>query len=149
MATTKTNRNINWSSVIFTPTSGSAVTIPHVQGVQVAYNPEFAKGSGDAAVFNTIAVAVFSDPTMTVRSQAVGILLSLHGLQGTLAATWNDARNAASSGAITFTMSNASILVNDLGGAHKALGEASITTVGYSSNGTTSPLGYTIVADIA
>lgn len=138
-------RFMNWTGVSFTPIGGSATPITGVTSVTIDTGGSLAKFSGDGDRYNTTVVNDLNDPTITVQAaDLAGIRANPVGTIGMFAATHNDARNGAGTGAITYTLANAVIASNPVHGAHRQFGHGTLTVGAFSTDGVTNPLSTTI-----
>src|ERR1700730_5235317 len=97
-----TKRFMNWTAVSFTPMGGSTTAITGVTSVSIDSGGSLARFSGDGDRYNTTVVNDHNEPVVTVHSaDLAAIRANPVGIVGTFAATHNDARNGATSGAIT------------------------------------------------
>jgi hypothetical protein len=142
MAATK--KQLNWSSVGFTPTAGSLIPFTGVQSVKITSGANFIRRSGDADRYPTTIVNDFNEPSMTISADDhIAMLTITPGSRGTVTATHKDAK-LATGGNIVYSLANAVPGSPDLGGDHRQIGPASIQFWGESADGTTSPLSYTL-----
>jgi hypothetical protein len=121
------------------------IAITGVQSVKISGGADFIRRSGDADRFPTTIINHFNEPSMAISADDHLALLTITpGSRGTVTATHKDAK-LATSGNIVYSLANATPGSPDLGGGHKQISEASIMFWGESSDGTTSPLSYTLV----
>ncbi|WZO98178.1 hypothetical protein EP7_005234 [Isosphaeraceae bacterium EP7] len=132
---------MNWTNVTFTPSGGTATTYTGVLSLKIEAGGTLAKFSGDGDRYPTTIVSEMSEPTVTIRCADIAATrANAIGTVGTLTATHNDARNGSGSGAITYTLSNAVIASQATSGDHRNFGQAILTFVAFSADGTTNPL---------
>ena len=141
MASTK--RNMNWKSVVFTPTGGSACTFTGTTNVSFDPGGNLLEFSGDMDHFHTTTVCDFMDWSAQITTADItAALTNGPGAVGQLVAVHNDAKNLVTpwNGQITYTLSNAIIQNTPTQGAHRAFGSATVSLKSYSSDGATSPM---------
>ena len=139
MAATK--RFMNWTNVTYTPVSGTATTITGVNSVMIDSGGSLAKYAGDGDRYSTTVVNDYNDPSVTVHAADLAAIRAYPvGTVGTFTSTHNDARNGASTGAVTYTLNNAVIAANSIHGAHRQFGQGMLTLSAFSSDGVTNPL---------
>jgi hypothetical protein len=132
---------MNWTGVSFTPTGGPATTITGVTSISIDAGGNLVKFSGDGDRYNTTVVNDHNDPVITVQAaDLAAIRANPAGTVGTFTATHNDARNGASTGATTYTLSNAVIATNPIQGAHRQFGQGTLAITAFSTDGVTNPL---------
>ena len=137
MAATK--RQLNWTNVTFTPTTGTASTATGVTNVQVHSGANLLKFSGDGDIGPTLIVNDYNEPAITVTCADEAWLMSLvPGVGGSLVCTHKDALGAAG-GNITFTLNPCLIESPDASGAHRQIGSGSVKFCGLFV-GSTDPL---------
>ena len=140
-----TKRHMNWTGVTFTPSGGSPITITGVTSVEIDGGGTLAKFSGDGDRYNTVIVNDFNEPTITVHAADLAAIRAYPvGTVGVFSAVHNDARNGSSTGAITYTLSNAVIASNPIKGTHRQFGSGLLTFTAFSSDGQTNPLATSI-----
>ncbi len=140
-------RFMNWSSVTFTPTSGSPVTITEVQNVTIDPRVVLKGASGDGDLAPTAKTLEYIDPHITVETEDIKTVNALgFGTRGSFEATHNDFYNGSGSGAMTYTVSNCIVAGGQRSGAHRQTGRATLICETYSSDGTTSPIAYSYAA---
>ena len=138
-------RFMNWSGVSFTPIGGSATAIGGVTSVTIESGGNIAKFSGDGDRYPTIVVNDFNEPSVTIQTaDLAAVRANPVGTIGTLTATHNDAKSGTGSGAITYTLTNAVVASNQVGGIHRHFGQGTITFAAYSTDGVTNPLSTSI-----
>ena len=132
-----TGLQVNWKNVSFEGT-----VIDRVTNVSIATNPQNIKFKGDDARYAQVIVNVNNEPSISVTSGNVGVImgLPLNGA-GTVQATHKDARGQAG-GDVVYSMD---CIITDLSssGAHAAFGTASALFEGVSADGITSPIAFT------
>ena len=68
------------------------------------------------------------------------------GTRGTYVGTHNDSENGTGSGAITYTLSNATVTDEPRGGPHQDYGQGTLQMEAKSNDGATSPLSLSVAA---
>jgi hypothetical protein len=140
-----TKRSMNWTSVSFTPTGGTASVITGVSAITIDAGSTLNKFAGDGDRYYTTVVNDMNDPTVTVHAaDLASIRANPPGTVGTFTATLNDARNGTGSGSIVYTLANAVVSNSVVAGAHRAFGQGTLTLSAFSSDGVTNPLSTTI-----
>ena len=135
-----TGLQANWDLVKF-----NNVQIKRVTQVQVSQGGSVDTFFGDFDHFPTVAVAFKSTPRVTLVSGDIAALNGFTvGQQATFTAKHLDAQ-AASGGAIVWTLANATIENVDGSGSHGTFGSGNMSMIGVSSDGTTNPLSFTRV----
>jgi hypothetical protein len=143
MAATK--RQMNWTGVAFTPTSGSASTATGVAECKVANGGNLLKFSGDGDRGPSLIVNDYSEPSIDVTSADQAWLMGLApGTTGSLTATHNDAK-LATGGGIVYVLSPCIVESPDSSGQHRQIGSGTVSFVGIFSDGQTNPLTFTRV----
>ncbi len=143
MAATK--RNINWTAVGFTPTSGTLSTATGVSSVQIKTGANLLKFAGDGDRGPSLIVNDYNEPTASVTTADEAWAMSLTGgTFGAFTATHNDAK-LASGGAIVFALNPCVVEAPDASGEYRQVGKSTVQFVGYFSDGTTNPLSFTRV----
>ena len=144
MAATK--RQMNWSAVGFTPTSGSALVATGVTEVQVDTGGNLLKFSGDGDRGPSTIVNDYNEPSITVTCADLAFLMSSSpGTTGAVTATHNDAKGA-SGGGIIYTLSPCVVESPQSGGQHRQIGSGQVKYVGAWPDGVTNPLSFTRTA---
>lgn len=138
---------MNWTGVSFIPQGGSLEAITGVTSVRIDQNGSLLKFGGDGDKFPSLVVPEFSSPTVTVQSADLGAVMAFPvGTVGTFTATHNDAKNGTGTGATTYTLVNAVIAANPVGGAHRAFGQGTLTLVAFALDGQTNPLSLSVAS---
>ncbi len=134
---------INWTSVTFTPTGGSATSITRVTAGMFGQGGQLLKFKGDTDLYPTIIAAPTSEPHASFTTADVGTMMGFaSGTAGSLAATLNDARGSTG-GAVVFALANAVFENADASGRHAQFATVTGTWQAYSSDGSTNPLSFT------
>lgn len=137
-----TNVLMNVSGVTY-----NSQTFTNVAGVQWGENAETQRFIGDASLYDTVVVNSRVQHTVTIAGANFDkIFGASRGLYSNLVWVQRDAKNGvgASSGAITWTLANATVIEKTGGQSHGAFGQASVSFAGASSDGTTNPLSYAV-----
>lgn len=143
MAATK--RQMNWSSVAFTPSGGSALTATGVTQCSVKAGANLMKFSGDGDRGPSLVVNDYNEPSVEVTTADQAWLMALvPGTVGALTLTHDDAKLAAQ-GAMVYTLSPCVVESPSGGGQHRQIGTGSVTFTGVFSDGVTNPLSFTRV----
>jgi hypothetical protein len=141
MAATK--RQMNWTAVGFTPTSGSLTTATGVTSVKVDTGGSLVKFSGDGDRGPSTVVNDFNEPTIEVSTADIAWAMALSpGTTGALTATHNDAK-LATLGAIVYALSPCIVEKPSADGEHRQIGKGMAKFVGIFSDGQTNPLSFT------
>ncbi len=137
---------MNWTGTTWLSSGGSAQTINGVQSVKLDAGGSLAKFAGDGDRYNSLTVNDFNEPVMTIETADIAALNAMSiGDIGTFSTTWNDAKNATASGAITYTF--LAVISNiSFGGKHRQYGMGTLELAANSSDGTTSPLSFSVTA---
>ena len=142
-----TKRYMNWSGVTFTPSNGTGTTITGVTSIAIESGSSIARFAGDGDHFVTTMVNDFNEPSVTVHAADLGALQANPvGTVGTFVATHNDARNGASTGAITYTIANAVVTSLHLRGSHRQFGQGTLLLEAFSSDGVTNPVAISVAS---
>jgi hypothetical protein len=137
-----TGRQMNWTAVSF-GTSPSPTAINGVTEVRVDPGGALKTFAGDTDKFPTTIVSDRQNPKVTITTANVAVAQGFaSGTIGTDSATFEDAK-LATGGAIVYMISNAVVENSEGGGAHQEFGEATLSLLCYSSDGTTSPIAFT------
>lgn len=132
------------SSLTWTPPVGSPVTFTGVIGVKPIINDQLVEFTGDAATFATLLARVKGSRGIQLSGNDVSkFLRSFPSGPGTVAVTIADAVNTAGgagSGALTYTLVNAMRQEASANHQNQSADSASVTYMGYSSDGSTDPL---------
>jgi hypothetical protein len=141
-------RNVNWRTVTFTPTSGSATTFTGVSGISINTGGSTLKFSGDADRFVTTLVQDFQDISITITTADLAAAnANPLGTTGAFSAVNKDAHQQTSTsgaGDITIGLANAMIVDNPYSGQHRQFSQATVNLASYSTDGVTSPLTVTV-----
>ena len=141
------SRFINWSACHFSPNGGGSVV--NLDGVtQCSIDAGISKitFSGDGDQFPTQRKTVMQDPSITLTCANIDTVRSLIATQeGTLQITQNHANTGAATGAIIWSLANASISNRGVSGAHKQFASSSLKFECYSSDGS-NPLTHALQA---
>jgi hypothetical protein len=137
VAASKVNKG--WSSVTV-----GGTTVAHVNSVSFGKAGNLLPYMGDAAVLPTIIAVRDSHPHGTVVTADIATAQGFEvGAAGTIVATTPDALGATG-GNITYTLANGKVQNVDVQGQWGAFGQATISVLGASSDGTTPPLSVTL-----
>lgn len=142
MARSKTYMNV--TSVTISYGGGpTTISLTEVTNVQSAIQDVLEPWVADGHKFPTLLIAAMGTRSVTIFSGDIGKLMTIpKGTACTVSFIFNDSVNTTSTGAVTFTLSNA--VLNDIsfsGPSNKFAG-GSATFMLYSSNGSTDPLAY-------
>jgi hypothetical protein len=141
MAATK--RNMNWTGVAFTPTSGSASTATGVTNCRVDYGGNLLKFSGDGDRGPSLVVNDFNEPSIAVDTADLAwAQANAPGTTGSFTCTHNDAKLSAG-GAIVYTLNPCIVESPNADGEHRSIGKGNVKFVGIFGDGQTNPLSYT------
>ena len=136
-------RQMNWTAVTFTPTSGSASTATGVTAVAIDLGGSLVKFSGDGDRGPSTIVNDFNEPTVKITTADLAWATALApGTTGVLTCTHNDAK-LATGGAIVYTLSPAIVESPSNSGQHRQIGSADINFCGIFADGQTNPLSFT------
>jgi hypothetical protein len=144
---TPSKRHVNWTATTWVQTAPSSLTstITGVLSVQVNRNLQSIQHSGDADFYPTLVATVGGQPSLSISHRDLGVSNAIPDTsRGTLSAKHSDAKNGitASSGGYTVQLVGV-VSSNDSEGAHRQFGGGTITVIGESTDGTTSPLSFT------
>lgn len=129
---------MNWTSVSF-----AANPITRVTQVRFSQGGKVVTAAADDDQGPSLAVVPSQQPTATVDSYDVAVLMGIApGTTGAFAATHKDAKKA-SGGDILYELDPAVAENADAGGSYAQFGSASINFVGIFSDGETNPLSFT------
>jgi hypothetical protein len=135
MATSKLN--MGWTGVTFTPTGGSALVIDEVTDVQLGKGGSAVKFFGDNNAFTSLLVVRAKSRAITITTGNSGAVAALaEGVEGTVVAIFNDAKNGTGAGAITITLASCVLVGTPIGGGANEFGKATLTFESYSAAGT-------------
>ncbi len=144
---TPSKRHVNWSAVTWTQSSPTAVTnnISGVQSLRVDRNLQSIQHSGDADFYPTVVVMVGGQPSISVSHRDLTVAYGIPDVsRGTLSAKHSDAKNGITASSGGYTVQLVGLMTgNDLEGAHRQFGGTTLTVIGESTDGTTSPLSFT------
>ena len=136
MAATKLQAN--WTAV-----THGATQITRVDSVSFDQGGSLVPYSGDADIYPVVIANLLNNPSASVTSSDPAALMGISiGTTGSFSATHKDAK-AAASGAISYVLANAVVQNVQTSGAHAAYGNATMTMLAYSADGTTNPLSFT------
>lgn len=136
MAATK--RQLNWAAV-----THNSVAITGITNLRIAQGGQILTSSADNDRYTTFATLVMSKPTVTIETLDVAAAMGIaSGTTGAFAATHKDAKGATD-GDILWAITNVVIEDVESGGAHMALGSATIKGFAVSSDGQTNPISFT------
>lgn len=139
----KTGLQVNWDAVRFTPTGGTAIPIKRITNIAVGNRPENIRFKGDVAVHDQVIVNVNNAQSMTITSGDVATVMGLPiNAVGVLTATHKDARGQ-SGGDIVYEL-DCFCGGGESSGAHAQFGTGTATFEGFSTDGVTSPLAFTL-----
>lgn len=140
-------RQVNVGATTFTKPGPTVITITTIQSVGVDWGGQDLSGRGDNDFYPTFGKTVQADPKVTISHQNNQLLNSLKpGDTGALSCVILDAVNGTGTGGITVVLANARV-VNHAGDAgHVKLSSVNLNLASYSSDGSTSPLTFTIAA---
>lgn len=137
MSATKAQKG--WTGVQFASTS-----IAHVQSVMFGKGGSLIEYISDNSIIPTIIAVQQSRPHATIVSADVATLMGFAvGASGSLVATQPDIL-AAVGGNIAWTLSNGVVANVDETGQWGAVATATMTVQAFSTDGTTSPLAFTL-----
>ena len=150
MPLARSKLNIGWSSVTITPLpSGTATTLDEITNVSPSKSNAVKAFFGDAHLFATLILSRQLERHLTITTGNVFDATAIQENQPyTIVAIWNDAKNAASTGAITITLANAVCTKNGANGPANDFGVATLEFQAYSSDGSTDPLSVTQAAPV-
>jgi hypothetical protein len=138
-----TKAQLNWTSVSFTPTGGSATAITRVTAGTFGQGGQLVKFKGDTDLYPTVIAAPTTEPHASFTTADVGTMMGFApGTTGALAATLNDAKGAVG-GAVVFALANAVFENADTSGRHGQFASVIGTWQAFSSDGVTNPLSFT------
>lgn len=128
----------NWSDVEF-----SSTPITQVTSVKVASGGKVSKFKADASVYNTVAVILTSEPTISITSGDEGVVSGLSGA-GVITAQHNDALKVTA-GAVLYTVTTGVFEDYEASGDHGEFGQIVANFQTVSSDGVTNPVAITRV----
>jgi hypothetical protein len=134
---------MNSSGWQFTPSGSSAIPIIKVKDWNLNKGISRVRDSADYDVFTTINVCDHQDPVITLSTlNAFSLVLVDPSVIGTLFGVVRDSFNGAltGGGAVSLTLTNASIMEDQGSGAHRQLAHKSLHFCSFSTDGVTSPL---------
>jgi hypothetical protein len=136
MAATKLQAN--WTAI-----SHGTTTISRVTQVSFSQGGSLATYSADGDHYPTVVVNLINKPRASVTSSDTATLMGIApGTTATFSATHKDAKGATG-GDILYVMANSVVENVETTGAHAQFGSATMTLLGYSSDGATNPLSFT------
>jgi hypothetical protein len=142
---TPSNRQLNWTSVSFTPSGGTLIPITEVQDVKFDVAGEVREGRGDGDYYASAVNVVGAKPTAEITTQFITKINTITiGSKGGIAAKHNDYDNGSGSGSIAYVMSPCVVTANSRSGAHMQIGQGTISFQGYAVDGVTNPLSATV-----
>ena len=145
MAVVSTKRQMNWTGVTFTPTLGTAVTMTGVTGVELDNGGNLLTFSGDGDRFPTTIVNDMNQPSFTLTCADTSAANQFTpGLRSVFTATFNDAKNQAATGALTFSATNSVVGGHTISGQHRQIGSNQVQIQCESTDGVTSPITVTV-----
>ncbi|QEH38645.1 hypothetical protein OJF2_72510 [Aquisphaera giovannonii] len=136
MAATKLQAN--WAAV-----SHGSTSITRVTNVSFSQGGSLSSFSADGDHYPTVIVSLQNKPSATVTSSDTAALMGLApGTVASFSATHKDAKGATG-GDVVYVMANAVVENVDTSGSHGQFGTATLSLLGYSSDGVTNPLSFT------
>ena len=136
----KTDLQMNWAGVSFTPVAGVLTPFNKIDNVDIDWGATILSYSGDADRYSTTKVNSMNDPKVSIKGSNVALLQQFSpGTTGTFAATHKDAKQAVG-GDIVYVMANCIIGTPTSSGGHAQFGTATLTIESFSLDGVTSPL---------
>lgn len=142
-----TNLFMNWSSVSFTPTGGSALTIEEVTDVDFGFGSSLQDWYADAATFPKLSLSKELKRTAKVTTGRVAKLLTIPiNTPGTFRATLDDAVNGIGTGAISFVLGPCILSDSPFKGTVNRYATGDLTFSAYAPDGITDPLTATIAS---
>jgi hypothetical protein len=142
---TPSGRFKNWTGVIFTPETGSPVTLFGVTDVQIDPRAQLISGAGDADIGPSSKSLAQSDPQITIEFEHLASLISLTpGMRGAFAAIHNDADNEEGTGAMKYTAAYAMIGNTPRGGRFRQYGTSRLTIETWMPDGRTYPISVSV-----
>jgi hypothetical protein len=128
----------NWTAVTHGTTS-----ITRVTQVNFTQGGSLSSFAADGDHYPTVIVSLLNKPGATVTSSDTAALMGLSpGTVASFSATHKDAKGATG-GDIVYVMANAVVENVDTSGSHGQFGTATMSLLGYSSDGVTNPLSFT------
>jgi hypothetical protein len=137
---------MNVGPVTWTPSGGSLVTLTGIKSASYNEGAQSLKESADFDIFPTVGGVNYVEPTISLESiDAFALYATLPGTFGTLAITFRDFRNAATTGGggKIVTASNAWLETRPLNAQHRQLATQTIGFQTFSTDGSTHPIGIT------
>lgn len=138
-----TNRYRNVSNVTWTPSGGSLVTLTGIKSASYDEGNQVLEESADFDAYPTVAGVTMSNPKITLDTlDAFALFATLAGQKGTLAITFRDHSNGATTagGAKIVTATNAFIGPRQITSNYNTLAHQSLTFQTFSSDGATHPI---------
>ncbi|WP_165221931.1 hypothetical protein [Aquisphaera insulae] len=136
MAATKLQAN--WTAV-----SHGTTTITRVTQVSFTQGGSLSSYSADGDHYPTVIVSLLNKPGAKVTSSDTATLMGLApGTVASFSATHKDAKGATG-GDVLYVMANAVVENVDTTGSHGEFGSATMSLLGFSSDGVTNPLSFT------
>ena len=138
-------RQANIGPTTFTKTGPVVITITTIQSVSTDWKGQSLVGRGDADFYPTFGKTIQADPHVTITHQNKQLLNTLKaGDTGTLSCIIYDALNVTGAGQITMALINGRVENHQAQAGHIQLTSATLNIGSYSSDGSTSPLSFTI-----
>ena len=138
-------RQANFGTTTFTKSGPTVVTITTIQSVSFDWGGQSLVGRGDADFYPTFGRTIQADPKAVVNHQNMQLMNSLKaGDTGSFSCVVYDAVNVSGAGQITVALANARVENHTAQPGHIQLTTATLSIGSYSSDGSTSPLSFTI-----
>lgn len=149
MPLAETGLYVSVTGVTFTPAGGAAIPIPNITNVTFGLMSAQIKFTPNGAVFPTHIKNVQKERTIKINGGQAKALLSVPSdVRGTLVWIMNDAQNGISTGAITFTLSNALLKSHNVNGQTNQYAAIESMWEAFSSDGTTDPLSIAVAPPV-
>ena len=140
-------RQINWTGVTFTPSSGTTINFDGVTAITWDTSANTIEFSGDGDKFVSGLATVMQSRSVSITCANLAVVSAMiAGQTGTLVAIHNDAYAGVGTGAMTYTLNNAKLGKRSLSGNHKQYGSAALSLEAYAPDGQTDPLTITSAA---
>jgi hypothetical protein len=133
-----TNRFMNWTGGVFTPSGGSAIYLTGVTKCDVAPDVSFVKFKGDLAQYDQAVATPSKSRVITVDlADAHTVLAMIQGNVGVFSITLLDAANGATPGGGGFTVTLNPCVVGKKAASdsHAQFATSSIVFEGYAADG--------------